>query len=39
MAENIAIEVAELKKGEVAIITAGVAKQHTTNMMKIFEIK
>lgn len=39
MAENIAIEVAELQKGEVAIITAGVAKQHTTNMMKIFEIK
>lgn len=39
ISEKVAVEVAQLQKGEVAIITAGVAKQHTTNMMKIFEIK
>lgn len=39
IAEKVAIEVAELQKGEIAIITAGVAKQRTTNLMKIFEIK
>ncbi|NLG81761.1 MAG: pyruvate kinase [Bacilli bacterium] len=38
IAEKVAIEYAELKPGEIAIITAGVAKQRTTNMMKIFEV-
>jgi len=38
IAEKVAIEFAELKPGEIAIITAGVAKQRTTNMMKIFEV-
>lgn len=39
IAEKVAVDVAELEVGEIAIITAGVAKQHTTNLMKIFEIK
>ncbi len=39
ISEKIAVKVAELQKGEIAIITAGVAKEHTTNMMKIFETK
>lgn len=39
IAEKVAVDIAGLKKGEIAIITAGVAKQHTTNLMKIFEIK
>ncbi len=39
VAEKVALEMAELKKGEIAIITAGVAKHHSTNLMKIYEIK
>ncbi len=39
IAENVAVEVCGLEKGELAIITAGVAKHHSTNLMKIFEIK
>jgi len=39
IAEKVAVDVAGLVSGEIAIITAGVAKHHTTNLMKIFEIK
>ena len=39
IAEETAVKVAQLEKGEIAIITAGLAKKNTTNFMKIFEVK
>ncbi|QVK17249.1 pyruvate kinase [Mycoplasmatota bacterium] len=39
IAEKVAVEVAGLGKGEIAIITAGVAKRNSTNLMKIYEVK
>ncbi|MDF2700179.1 MAG: Pyruvate kinase fused to PEP-utilizers swivelling domain [Haloplasmataceae bacterium] len=39
IAEKIAVEVAGLEKGEIAIITAGLASKNSTNLMKIFEVK
>lgn len=39
IAEQVAVNVAELGKGDIAIITAGLSEPKTTNMMKIFEVK
>lgn len=39
IAEEVAVRVAELQKGDIAIITAGLAEPKTTNMMMIFEVK
>lgn len=39
IAEDVAINYCGLQKGEIAIITAGVSQHHTTNLMKIFEVK
>lgn len=39
IAEKVAIDVAKLEKGEIAIITAGIACERSTNLMKIFEVK
>jgi pyruvate kinase len=39
IAEDVAVSYAELQPGEIAIITAGISSQHSTNVMKIFEVK
>ena len=39
IAEDVAVRVAELEKGDIAIITAGLSESKTTNMMKIIQIK
>jgi pyruvate kinase len=39
IAEDVAVSYAGLQAGEIAIITAGISSQHSTNVMKIFEVK